>query len=71
MYNKKENNFFDKVDGTIDASRPGWGNNIGDGWAKLARHNRKTKKVLNKFSKNNLEVKKYDQELQFKTELNL
>jgi len=66
MYNSKSNLFSDKVDGSSDPSRPSWGNNVGDGWAKLAEYNKKASNIFLKFSKNETVIKKYGQELQFK-----
>ena len=66
MYDKKTNTFADKVDGTVDKSRPGWGNFVGDGWIKLAKHDNEAAKIFKQFSTNDKLLKKYNQELQFK-----
>lgn len=66
MFNSKINSFADKVDGTADLDRPGWGNNVGDGWAKLTEYDKKASKTLLRFSKDETVIKKHGQELQFK-----
>lgn len=68
IYNKKENTFADKVNGTKDKSRAGWGNFIADGWAKLAAYDGDVYEVLTKFESNSI-LKNYDQELMFKASL--
>ena len=67
MYNKNTNTFSDKVDGTVEKTRPGRGNFVGDGWVKLAKYDKEAAKVFEQFSTNNKFLKKYNQELQFKT----
>jgi len=66
MYNKNTNSFADNVDGTTHKSRPGWGNFVGDGWVKLAKHDKEAAKIFRQFSGNDKLLKRYNQELQFK-----
>lgn len=66
MYDARTNTFSDNVDGTVDKSRPGLGNNVGDGWVKLGNYDKQVKKTFRVFSENEKSVKKYNQELQFK-----
>ena len=69
MYNETTNSFNDNVDGSNDKNRPGWGNFVGDGWVKLAAYNEDAKKVLQNFNENTNKLKKYNQEVQFKSTL--
>lgn len=69
MFNPQTNTFYDNVDGTIDENRPGWGNFVGDGWVKLAKYSRKARSILLEFSKNQENLTRYQQEIQFKSNL--
>ena len=66
MYDRMTNTFSDNVDGTVDKSRPGLGNNVGDGWVKLGKYDRNVKRIFEAFLGNEKHVKSYNQELQFK-----
>jgi len=64
VYDKKKNVFRDNVDGTSDGRRPGWGNFIADGWAKLASYDSGVRDVLIKFG-NTDKLAKYYQDMQY------
>lgn len=68
IYDEQQNIFHDNVDGTKDSNRPGWGNFIADGWAKLARYDNDVKKILVKFGKTD-KVTKYYQGLQYEASM--
>lgn len=68
MYNKEHNYFKDNVDGSEDANRPGWGNFIADGWAKLGYYDKGVYEILQHFEESNRLVK-YGQELLFKAQM--
>jgi len=64
IYNKQKNIFNDNVDGTSDSTRPGWGNFIADGWAKLAGYDMDVRKILMEFGKTD-KIDKYYQNMQY------
>lgn len=68
MYDKKNNRFYDRVDGSSDKNRPGWGNFVADGWVKLADYDSGVRRIFTEFEKTKM-LKKYSQELQFKANL--
>lgn len=69
MYDEKTNTFSDMVDGTRDPSRPGRGNFVADGWVKLANYDTEVKEIFEKFEADARMLTKYNQELQFKSNL--
>ncbi len=70
LYNKEDNSFRDNVDGSTDPSRPGWGNFVADGWVKLADYDTAVQAIFKNFEADGKMLKKYNQELQFKANLN-
>ncbi|HTN08998.1 hypothetical protein [Agriterribacter sp.] len=70
LYNKESNSFRDNVDGSTDPSRPGWGNFVADGWVKLADYDTAVQAIFKNFEGDGKMLKKYNQELQFKANLN-
>lgn len=69
IYNKKRGYFHDNIDGT-DAMGNGAnsGNNIADGWLKLAAYNKDIMEIFKLFQ-NSDHSKKYHQEIQFEANL--
>jgi len=65
-YDKRANKFSDNVDGASDGRRPGWGNFVADGWAKLASYDNEVKEILVKFGKTEM-IGKYYQNLQYES----
>lgn len=65
VYDKNTNSFNDKIDGTQNPSRPGWGNFIADGWIKLAAYDTAVAQLFKNFENNKLS-RQYGQELQFR-----
>src|SRR5699024_3956213 len=65
-YDKRANKFSDNVDGASDGWRPGWGNFVADGWAKLASYDNEVKEILVKFGKTEM-IGKYYQNLQYES----
>ena len=70
LYNKEDNSFHDNVDGSTDPSRAGWGNFVADGWVKLADYDTAVQAIFKNFEASGKMLKKYNQELQFKANLN-
>jgi len=68
VYDKQKNIFRDNVDGTVNASRPGWGNFIADGWVKLASYDTDVRKILDEFGKTDKLTKHY-QSLQYEASM--
>lgn len=69
LYNKDNKTFSDNVNGSPDASRPGWGNFVADGWVKLADYDTEVRAIFKNFEADGEMLKRYNQELQFKANL--
>lgn len=68
IYDQKNNTFADKVDGSVDSNRPGWGHFVADGWVKLSRYDNEVLEIFQRSLDNEL-IKKYNVGLQLKASL--
>lgn len=68
IYDEKQNEFNDNVDGSNIINGKNNGDFVGDGWVKLAKYDKHTKNIMNKLQETN-SIYKYNQEIPFKSNL--